>query len=185
MDRKIYNIVFGTNQLKKVAILEQARHTLNHKGSEFQRATEKTNEMKSKVKGMLDEKFITDNTLELKFYNTLKNMINNCSKLSEPIYSQVIKDKNLNLDRLFSVLNDTKMQMKVHYFLNQRMKRKQHISVVEFAQVIRSLELDEKIGELDFEEKNLIYLQNISLYNPRRIINHFESFASSLNVSVF
>jgi len=43
--------------------------------------------MMSKVKGMLDEKFITDNTLELKFYNTLKNMINNCSKLSEPIYS--------------------------------------------------------------------------------------------------
>jgi len=35
VDRKIYNIVFGTNQLKKVAILDLARQTLNHKGSEF------------------------------------------------------------------------------------------------------------------------------------------------------
>lgn len=44
--------------------------------------------------------------------------------MTEPIYSKVIKDKNLDLDKLYSVLNDTKMQMKVHYFMDKRMIRK-------------------------------------------------------------
>ena len=70
---------------------------------------------------------------------------------------------------------DGKMQLKVHLVLTKRMLLKKHVVVSEFSGAIKKLELENNFHKVRKEKRFTYTLQNISMVNPKRVINEFVS----------
>jgi hypothetical protein len=68
----------------------------------------------------------------------------------------------VDLDKLYGILNDGKMQMKVNMIMTKNMLRSKHISLDEFVTSMNHLEKEDQIYMKEFQDKNKIILQNLS-----------------------
>lgn len=56
----------------------------------------------------MKNKSLDDNTRDLTYYNTLKNIVDNCSFDVEMGDDGLVRDKSVHLDKLYGIVNDAK-----------------------------------------------------------------------------
>ena len=158
VDRKIYNIIFGGNQVMKRLNSnvtnskddksQFSKKTKSVKFSENNTATVKRMEsmrtILSKGKNM-KQSSLDANTRDLTYYNTLKTVIDNCSFDVEMGDDGLVRDKSVHLNKLFGIVNDAKQQMKVNLILSEEMLHQKHVSIEEFADALKHLEMEDNL----------------------------------------
>ena len=131
---------------------------------------EKKLELQKQLNLIMGASALDQSTMSLTYYNTLKQMVNNCSVDVEIDATGLVKEKYVDLDKLYGFLHEASQSMKINFVVTKKMIRHQHIQIEDFAEIMRHLELNDQLFLPEFEERNLHILQNVSLVNPRRII---------------
>lgn len=105
---------------------------------------------------------------QLKNYNSLKQVVDNCSFLIEIGEDGLIKEKLVDLERLNHILIEAKASMKIHYYLHKRLKYGS-ISKKIFLEGMEQFESELKVFTKQNEHKMQKILFYLSMANPRRI----------------